>query len=267
MDKVVLVTGASSGIGKAVAELLSESGFIVYGASRSGQLANGSKVRSLVMDVTDEQSVLNGLNEIRKQHETMHAVINNAGLGMIGPIENTTPEDLRLLFDTNLLGVHHVCRHALPLIRASHGGYIINVTSMAAQMGLPFRGAYCSSKFAVEGYSEALSQEVRKEGVKVVIVEPGDVKTSINANRKVVSSVSLFHSTHFKEIHDQVNQEVINGMSPDRVARVVLRILGCDSPALRYRVAPPKAKLAYYLMRFLPDRLFESLIMSHYGIK
>jgi NAD(P)-dependent dehydrogenase (short-subunit alcohol dehydrogenase family) len=267
MDKVVLVTGASSGIGKAVAELLAEKGFIVYGASRSGQTGAGSKVKSLIMDVTDESSVLEGFNEIRTRHQALYAVINNAGLGMIGSLEDTLSTDLRLLFDTNLHGVHHVCRYSLPLLRLSKMSYIVNVTSMAAQMGLPYRGAYCSSKFAVEGYSEALSQEVRSQGVRVVIVEPADVRTSINSNRKCVSSLSELYSSNFKEIHEQVNQEVQNGMEPERVAKVVLRILESNSPALRYRVAPSRAKLAYFLMRFLPDRLFESLIMRHYGIK
>jgi NAD(P)-dependent dehydrogenase (short-subunit alcohol dehydrogenase family) len=267
MDKVVLVTGASSGIGKAIAELLAERGFIVYGASRTGKVASRTKVISLTMDVTNEGSVVDSLKKIRSQHGALHAVINNAGLGMIGPIEDTSSEDLRLLFDTNLHGIHHVCRYSLPLLRLTHKSYIINVTSMAAQMGLPFRGAYCSSKFAVEGYSESLSQEVRTEGVRVVIVEPGDVRTSINANRKVVSSVSEFYLSNLNEINDQVNREVTYGMEPERVAKVVLRILETDSPALRYRVAPFKAKLAYFLMRFLPDRLFESLIMRHYGVK
>jgi len=207
------------------------------------------------------------MNRIELEHGNLFAVINSAGLGMIGALEDSSAEELRALFETNFIGVHHVCRHALPLLRSSDISYLINITSMAAQMSLPFRGAYCSSKFAVEGYSESLSQEVRSDGIHVVIVEPGDVQTAINANRKLVSVITERNVALFKSVHEQVNREVDLGMKPEEIARVVLHILKLKSPRLRYRIAPARAKLAYLLMRVLPDRIFESVVMRHYGVK
>jgi NAD(P)-dependent dehydrogenase (short-subunit alcohol dehydrogenase family) len=185
---------------------------------------------------------------------------------MLGAIEDTSSNDIRELFETNLVGVHHVCKCALPLLRRNKGSYIINITSMAAQMGLPYRGAYCASKFAVEGYTEALSHELAREGLHVVILEPGDVSTSINSNRKVVASVSDYHRDYHDRIHRQVNREVETGIDPREVAIAVTKILQSSRPRLRYRVAQSKAKLAYYLMRLLPDRWFESIIRKHYKL-
>jgi NAD(P)-dependent dehydrogenase (short-subunit alcohol dehydrogenase family) len=267
MDKVVLVTGASSGIGKAIAEVLARSGFVVYAASRSGSCASAVRLIPVSMDVRVESSVKQCMNEIELQHGKLYAVINSAGLGMIGALEDSSSEDLREVFETNVMGVHHVCRQALPLLRQSSKSYLINITSIAAQMGLPFRGVYCSSKFAVEGYSEALSQEVRSDGIHVVILEPGDVRTSINANRKMAAMRSKRNADLFNQINEQVNCEVDRGMNPEEIASEVLRILNLNSPRLRYRIAPVKVKFAYFLMRFLPDRFFELIIMRHYGMK
>jgi NAD(P)-dependent dehydrogenase (short-subunit alcohol dehydrogenase family) len=267
MEKVVFITGASSGIGKAISEELADNGFLVYAASRSIIHSERRGIIFSSLDVTAESDVMRCMNEIRQKHGELFAVINCAGLGMIGALEDTTPEDMRVLFETNVLGVHHVCRHSIPLLRNSRKSYIINISSMAAQMGLPYRGAYCSSKFALEGYSEALSQEVRSDGIYVVIIEPGDVRTSINANRKMVSAKSEYYSELFNKINQQVNDEVDRGMCPKEIASEVHRILNMNSPRLRYRLAPAKAKLAYMLKRLLPDRIFESILMRHYGIK
>jgi short-subunit dehydrogenase len=135
---------------------------------------------------------------------------------------------------------------------------------MAAQMGLPYRGIYCASKFAVEGSSEALSHEVAADGIRVVLLEPGDVRTEINTNRKVVGTISKRHLTNHQALQQQINREVEDGLNPHVVAACIYRILNTDKPRLRYRVAKPKAKLAYYLMRLLPDRVFEAILMKHY---
>jgi NAD(P)-dependent dehydrogenase (short-subunit alcohol dehydrogenase family) len=266
MKRVVLVTGASSGIGRAVAVLLARNEFIVYGASRSGKGAEVDSLTNITMDVTKVESVTSVLKLIEERHGVLHAVVNSAGLGMLGSIEDSSAIEIEMLFQTNLMGVHHVCIQSLDLLRKSGSGYIINITSMAAQMGLPYRGIYCASKFAVEGYSETLSQEVAGDGIRVVLVEPGDVKTSININRKEVMTISDRHAFRHADMRDQVNREVNEGMAPEELARVVLGILHSDKPKLRYRVARPQARLAYYLMRLLPDRWFEKMIMRHYKI-
>lgn len=266
MKRVVLVTGGSSGIGRAIVELFVQKGYEVLAASRSANSIAIEGARNIVLDVTDAASVQSVMSTIEKDYGALFALINSAGLGMVGSIEDTTPEELQELFQTNLLGVHHMCKYALPLLRKCKRSYIVNITSMAAQMALPYRGIYCASKFAVEGYTESLSQEVRADGIRAVIVEPGDVLTSINSNRKVVSNLSPHHAAKQTAVHRQINREVELGWKPERIAQAVYAIVQKKEPRLRYRVAGFNAKLAYYMMRLLPDRWFEQVIMRHYGI-
>ena len=264
MKRVVLVTGASSGIGRAAAVMLARQGYVVYGASRSGNGAEADSLTNVQMDVTSVESVAGVLKEIELKHGSLHAVVNSAGLGMLGAIEDSTAQDIEVLFQTNLLGVHHVCMQSLNLLRKSGNAYIINITSIAAQMGLPYRGIYCASKFAVEGYSESLSQELAGDGIHVVLVEPGDVRTGINGNRREVENIASRNVQRHTAIREQVNREVDGGMEPEEVAKSITRILQTARPRLRYRVARLKARIAYYLMRLLPDRWFERLIRKHY---
>jgi NAD(P)-dependent dehydrogenase (short-subunit alcohol dehydrogenase family) len=266
MKGVMLVTGAGSGIGRAIAQTLASSGYEVYGAARTEGTDWPNDVYRIPMDVTQEWSVQQGIDWIRSRNGKLNGVINAAGLGMLGSIEDSSPEEVRELFETNLLGVHHVCRNALPLLRETTGGIIINITSMGAQIALPYRGIYCASKFAVEGYTEALSLELANDGIRVVMVEPGDVRTAINANRKIVAQISERHRNAHGRIHRQVNDEVENGLHPDKIAELVKKLVEHPRPRLRYRVASPKAKYAYYLMKLLPDRWFESVVRNHYKV-
>ena len=266
MKGVVLVTGASSGIGRAISVALVRRGYTVFGAARARKDTWPEGVSFIQMDVTDESSVRGALESIRCSHGSLYALINSAGIGLLGAVEDSSSDEIRVLFDTNLVGLHCVCRHSLNLLRARQGSYIINITSMAAQMGLPFRGIYCASKFAVEGYSEALSQEVANDGIRVVILEPGDVRTAINSHRLVVAKVSESNRELHDSIQKQVNGEVDEGLDPSEIARVVVRILETNKPRLRYRVSRPRAALAYYLMRVLPGRWFEAIIQRHYKI-
>lgn len=266
-ERVVLVTGASSGIGREVAIHLARSGYRVFGASRSvspGATADGfSFIR---MDVVDEKSVQDGIGEIIRLEGRLDAVINNAGLGMIGPLECTSDQEAREIFDTNVFGVLNVCRAALPHLRASGNGYIINITSLAAQIGLPYRGIYSASKFAVEGFTESLSQEVKRFGIRTVIIEPGDVKTSINTNRKMASVIRPEYADDHERITRQVCEEVNKAQGPEIIAKRVEKILCNPSPRLRYRAAGPVQRFSLTLMRLLPGRWFEKIIMWHYKL-
>ncbi len=264
---VVLVTGAGSGIGQSVAVHLASVGYTVYGASRSVAQFPFSNITHLQMDVCKEADVRLALETVIAQHGRIDAVINSAGLGMLGAVEDCTDTEAREIFDTNLFGMLNVCRNIVPIMRNQGSGYIINITSMAAQMALPFRGIYSSSKFAVEGFSEALSQEVRGSGIHVVIIEPGDFKTAINGNRRVASSVSEHHRATHDRIQAQVNSEVDNAPDPIAIARLIVRVLEMRQPSLRYRVARPLARFANLLRLVLPDRWFERLLMRRYSVK
>lgn len=266
-NRVALITGASSGIGLAVVELLSRQGYNVVGVSRKAPPFQSDLFTYLRADVREEQEVAAAIEEVKRQFGRLDVVVNCAGVGMVGPVEDTADWEARAVFDTNVFGVLNVCRYVLPIFRSQRGGTIINITSMAAQMALPYRGIYCASKFAVEGFTESLSQEVSAFGIRVVLLEPGDVATQINGHRLQTERVSEVYRKQFDFVHARVNQEVETGLAPEFVAKAVLSVLLADRPCLRYRVAPVLPKFAYVLMRILPDRWFEKLVMRRYGMK
>jgi NAD(P)-dependent dehydrogenase (short-subunit alcohol dehydrogenase family) len=265
---VVLVTGGSSGIGKAIASYLSDSGFRVYGTSRSAQhgdsLANFKLVR---LDVTDDNSIQNALDYIIQEEGQLDILVNNAGLGMLGPLENTSSDEARAIFDTNVFGILSVCRNAIPHLRKSENPYIINITSIGGRVALPFRGVYCASKFAVEGLTEALSMELRTFGIRVCLIEPGDFKTNINANRRMPQNLDKnLYGDRFGQILERVNAEVHHASDPILIGKKVLKIINTPNPKLRYKVATFKQKLSITLQRFLPGRVFERMMMKHYDL-
>ncbi|WP_306643446.1 SDR family oxidoreductase [Sanyastnella coralliicola] len=267
MSKVILVTGGSAGIGKAVATYLSSKGHVVYGTSRSaseGMTEQGFRI--VRMDVTDEATVQHALNLILDKEGRLDVLINNAGLGMAGPLESTSDAEAKEIFDTNVFGVLNTCRVATPALRMSKGN-IINITSIGGMFGLPYRGIYCSSKSAVEGISEVLSMELWQFGINVSIIEPGDFKTKINDNRKVASNIDKAVYTNFDQALDQINREVAGAKDPILVAKTVERILKSKRPKLRYRVATPVQRLSVFLHKSLGGRTFEKLIAGHYGLR
>jgi NAD(P)-dependent dehydrogenase (short-subunit alcohol dehydrogenase family) len=268
VKKTVLVTGASSGIGLSVAKVLAAKGHHVYGTSRQCTSGEGTFGFTMVrMDVTVENSVKEAIDFIIDREKRLDVVVNNAGLGMIGPLENTSDEEAREIFETNVFGVMNVCRNTIHHLRNSGGGYIINITSLAAQMGLPFRGIYSSSKFAVEGFTESLSQEVKQFGIKVCLIEPGDFKTNINATRKHASSIDEKHyGDQCRRTLHQVTDEVAKAREPEIIGHCIAGIMSSSSPRLRYRVATTMQRFSLTLMRVLPDRWFEKLVMRHYGL-
>lgn len=266
-QQIVWVTGASRGIGHAIASHLALQGCQVVACARTLPQHLPSNVWSVQLDVTNEQSVQQLRDEIVKRYGRVDVLVNAAGLGMIGAVEDTSDTEARAVFETNVFGVLNTCRYAAPIMRLQGRGKIINITSMAAQMALPFRGVYCASKFAVEGFSESLSQELRRSGVEVIIVEPGDVRTEINHHRVVAALVSPALRRDYDRIHQQVNREVDKGIHPQQIALEVGKILKLRKPRLRYRIAPTMAHWAYRLMKLLPDRYFEGLVMRHYGMR
>lgn len=267
-QKVILVTGASSGIGLAVAAVLSSKGHRVFGTSRSavsGSVNDGFEM--IAMDVTNEKSVIDAVEFIKRKAGKLDVVVNNAGLGFVGPIELASDAEAKEIFETNVFGVLNVCRHTIPLLRESGGGHIINITSIAAQMGLPFRGIYSSSKFAVEGFTESLSQEVRQFGIKVCLIEPGDFRTNINRNRRVAaitdSSIYVYQQ---ENVLKKISAEVSAAKTPEAIGHKIASIIQQENPRLRFRVANIMQRFTITLMRILPSRLFEKMVMNHYDI-
>ena len=190
-EKVVLVTGGSSGLGAAICSRLCAAGHRVHGTSRKA--GSGPTGPFIVMDITDDASVNAGVREVLDREGRIDVLVNNAGLGIQGPIEDT-PVDLAMqLLNTNLMGAHRLCRAVLPHMRDRGSGTIINISSIAANFGLPYRGFYSASKAALDRYGEALATEVQRFGIDVVTVQPGEFATNIKNVRLTPPLISEAH--------------------------------------------------------------------------
>jgi len=266
--KVVLITGASSGIGKTCCEYLAGLGMTAYGASRSLTDGDAGNYKTLRMDVTDDASVGDGIKKIQERQGRMDVVVNCAGYGIAGAVEETSPQEAMAQFDTNFFGVHRVCRAVLPIMRQQTGGVIINVSSLAGLLAVPFQSFYSASKFAMEGMTEALRMEVRPFGIRVALIEPGDFKSEFPANR--VNTTDSAKSNVYRELLERcvgvMREEEKNGKVPYPVARLVEKIINDPSPRLRYTIGPLEERLGPKLKSILPYRVYEYLFMKHYKI-
>ena len=183
MSKVIFITGASSGIGKAIGEFLHHKNFKVYGTSRNPERIENSLFPLVKLDVRNVDSIQLAVTEILSKEERIDVVINNAGVGITGPLEEIPTEEIKNNFETNFFGPIEVMKAVLPQMRKQKKGLIINITSIAGYMGLPYRSVYSASKGALELISEALSMEVKEFGVNITNVAPGDFATNIASGR------------------------------------------------------------------------------------
>lgn len=261
-DKVVLVTGASTGIGAATARAFLTAGATVYGTSRSLKEQEGGP-RMLVMDQTDETSVDAAVGEVLAREGRLDILVNNAGTGIAGPALDTTPEELHRQLDVNLLGALRVSRAAINALIASRG-MIINISSMAGVVPIPFQSGYSLSKFALESLSECMRMELAPLGVRVALVQPGDTKTAFTANRVTIGTVSEPYRARFHASVSRMEKDEQNGAPPESVARVVLRIARKKSPPVRVSVGLGYKALRT-LRRFLPDKLASWIIAKLYA--
>ena len=268
-SRVVLITGATSGIGQACAEHLASAGWRVFGTGRSvpSAASRDGRVEMVAMDVDDEASVHAGVAAVIAKAGRLDAVVNNAGFSMRGAVEDTAIIEAKALFETNFFGVLRVCRAAMPALRAGGCGYIVNISSLAGIVGLPFSGLYSASKFALEGVSESLRLETRPFGIHVVLVEPGDFRTQIKTNRRLVapSQNSVYRAAFYKFMHKR-DQDETTAPTPEPVARLVERILNNRSPKMRYSVGMLGQRILVPLKRFLPQRIFEWLFCRVIGL-
>lgn len=265
MSKVVLITGGSSGIGKSVGEYLSEKGFVVYGTSRHPEKIKNHPFKLVALDVNNLDSINKAIADIIANEGRLDILINNAGMGITGPVEDTPTAEMRKVFDTNFFGAIDVIKAVLPQMRQQKKGLIINVTSIAGYMGLPFRGLYSASKGALELTTEALSMELKQFGIKVTNVAPGDFATNIASGRY---HTPVFDESHYKEIYqsnlDLMDADVDSGEDPINMAKAIYKIINTKKPKLHYKVGSFMQKFAIVLKRILPDSVFEKLIMDNY---
>jgi short-subunit dehydrogenase len=266
--KVVLITGASSGIGKACASHLASLGHTVYGTSRKGGDAIGS-VRMIPMDVTDDRSVADGVDRVVRAEGRLDALLNNAGYGIAGAVEETSIREAQQQFDTNFFGMFRLTKAVLPRMRERRSGLIVNMGSIGGLISIPFQSFYCATKFAIEGFTEALRMEVRGFGVRVALIEPGDHQTNFTRSRIRTQESQKEGSAYrpaFEKALGVMERDEQNGPSPDGIARRVAAILSDRSPALRHPVGMFLQRFAVTLKSALPGGVFESIIRSTYKL-
>ena len=267
MSKVVLITGASSGIGKSIAEFLLSKEMIVYGTSRNPAKVKETKMYMLALDVTDVNSINDAISSIISKEGKLDVLVNNAGMGITGPIEDTPTEEMRKVFDTNFFGAIDVMKSVLPQMRKQKSGLIINITSIAGYMGLPFRGMYSATKGALELVTEAVRMETKEFGIHITNVAPGDFATNIAAGRY---HTPVFENSAYKTKYAEnlalMDTHVDSGMDPKAMAKTVYKIINTGHPKVHYKVGAFMEKFSIVLKRILPDKVYERLLMNHYKL-
>jgi len=267
MNKVVLITGGSSGIGKSVGEFLTSNGFNVYGTSRNPSKIENHPFKLVALDVRKVETINNAISEVINNEGRIDVLINNAGMGITGPIEETPTEEMRNVFETNFFGAIEVMKAVLPQMRKQNSGLIINVTSIAGYMGLPFRGIYSATKGALEIVTEAIRMEVKSFGIEVTNVAPGDFATNIASGRY---HTPVFEDSPYKETYqsnlDLMDAHVDSGSNPIEMAEAIYKIINTKKPKIHYKVGEFMQKFSIVLKKILPDKVYEKLLMNHYKL-
>ncbi len=268
MSKVILITGGSSGIGKSVATFLSEKGFIVYGTSRKPEKIKEKLLFKLIpLDVTDSMSISNAIERVVNKEGRLDVLINNAGVGITGPIEETPDTEIKKAFQTNVFGPIDIIKAVLPQMRKQKSGLVINITSIAGYMGLPYRGVYSATKGTLELLTEALRMEVKDFNIQMTNVAPGDFATNIASGRYHSpildnSPYNLPYGNTLKLMNDHVDK----GGDPIEMAKVIFKIINTDRPKIHYKVGAFMQKFSITLKRILPDTVYEKLLLNHYKL-
>ncbi|HET7015297.1 MAG TPA: oxidoreductase [Streptosporangiaceae bacterium] len=269
----VLITGCSTGIGRATAETLVSAGHTVYATARRPEtLADLAKAGAvtLALDVTDEESMAEAVRTVEKDHGQVGTLINNAGYGAYGPVEEVAIAEARREFETNVFGLGRMCQLVLPAMRAAGRGRIINISSMGGRVTFPAGGWYHASKYAVEALSDALRVEVASFGIRVVLVEPGLIRTEFGS----VASSGLTGTggdgpySGIRAAADSVTEQNYRSrlaVGPDAVAKVVQRAIRAPRPQARYLVTPA-AKVLVHTRRLAGDRVWDTVVRRSFRL-
>ena len=256
----IIITGSSAGIGFALAEYFGKKGHQVFGLSRT--FTENQYFTSISADVTKKESISNAISEILKETQNIDLLINNAGIGMVGPIEDASQEDILKLFNLNLAGSVMMMSAVLPNMRVQKNGRIINISSIGSEMGLPFRGFYSASKSALDKVTEAIRYEVSPWNIEVCSLHLGDIKTNIAENR-VQTKVSEAYKTVFEKVYAQMNGHVKDGTAPIEVAHFVENLIHKKSWKAHYYFGKFGQKIGVPLKWILPQNFYEKLMRNY----
>ena len=274
---VALVTGSSSGIGFETALLLARNGFHTYASMRNLEKSKGitqitSKeklpLQVVQLDVNDDASVKEAVDKIESEQGRINVLVNNAGYVLLGPAEHLSITEFKAQFETNLFGVIRVMQVVLPTMRRQREGTIVNISSSAGRIGLPLNSAYVSSKFALEGLTESISYELEQFGIRVVLIEPGFIRTNLinssNSEKRALDPSSPYFSLMQKvENHFKSRMENVSSSSPpDEVAKVILQAITSKNPQLRYIVGTSIIQARMNMS----DKEFQKMIMQSFSM-
>ncbi len=273
--RVVLITGASSGIGRACAEHLSARGFCVYGAGRRfpaqkitpiRRVTNRDGYQVLRMDVCNSNSVNQAIALLMKAENQIDIVVNGAGSGIAAAVEDSSITDIKKQFEVNFFGILRVCRAVLPAMRARHCGRIVNISALAGLAAQPFQGAYSASKFAVEGLSESMRLELMPHGIQVSLIEPGDICTAFTDNRVITAAAkgNSAYAAAFKRVLAKIEHAERHAPHPQRVAHLLDRVISAPRPLPRYTVGLLPQRAIAIGKHMLPARLYDKIVTTYY---
>lgn len=257
---IALITGATSGIGEATAQYLSERGYTVYSLAR--RIGSDPRIHYIACDITKSESIENALAEIMAKEKKIDVLVNNAGMGISGALEFTSMADIQRINDVNFLGLVNTSRLTIPYLRQSKGA-IINIGSVGGEVAIPFQAMYSATKAAVHSFSEALANELRPLGVRVTCVMPGDTKTAFTENRKKNEQDDLYENRVNRSV-EKMEKDEAKGSSPLAVARVIYRCLQKKNPPVKVTVGFTY-KLLVFLKKILPNRLISYILYKMYG--
>ena len=267
MKKVVLISGASSGIGKETAKTLAQNGYTVYAAARRTERMNDllqSGIKLLKMDVTDDDSMINGIHEIIKAEGTIDVLINNAGFGQYGAVEEVSMKDARYQLEVNVIGLARLTQLCIPHMRKQQAGKIVNITSIGGKISSPLGGWYHASKFAVEALSDNMRMELKPFGIDVIVIEPGGIKTEWSdiAMQNLMNSSSNGPYKHTAEKMNAMSKKFESRLpEPSLIAELILKAIKASNPKTRYH-AGFMATPILMAKKILSDKLFDKMMMS-----
>ncbi|MGE5416593.1 MAG: SDR family oxidoreductase [Acidobacteriota bacterium] len=269
MPKVILVTGATSGIGLLCAEMLAAQGHTVYGCGRrvdETHLDPTLKYKLIRCDINDQDSVENCIKRMVDQVGRIDVLVNSAGFAFGGGIEDTTVDEAKIQFETNFFGTHRMCREVMPIMRRQQEGMIINISSVASEFVVPFQAFYSMSKMAMDGLTSAVRMEGKSFGIQACSVNPGDVKSGFTAARLQAANIakeSAYYEMTMKSIQTMKRDEM-NGMAPERVAALICRLVDKKTLKPKYFIET-QYKAIVFLKRIVPASFIEFLLSKSYS--
>lgn len=266
MSKVVLITGGSSGIGKSIGNYLSNNDFIVYGTSRSPEKHQNHSFKIIGLDVKNVNSIKSALEAVINIEGKIDVLINNAGIGITGPIEEIPEAEIQHNFDTNFFGPINVIKAVLPQMRKQNSGLIINITSIAGYMGLPYRGVYSASKGALELLTEAFRIELKDFNIHMTNIAPGDFATNIAAGRYHAPLNEASPYKKYASVLKDIDEHVNESEDPIAVSKMVLKVIHTKNPKTHYKVGAFMQKFSIVLKFLLPDKVYEKMLIKHYKL-